>query len=152
MDFNFKNKDIKIKMISQDEIKEDDRSILLHKGDYDIDSIPDINFLIKNILEILKYIDKYGNNDNAKKILNEKYANIIPFGMITLLLEDKNNENIKLILLMVKRLSQVKKKEISIKNAEEEMSEIINNKYIYSKFGSKKKFERFIRKGKKKKY
>jgi hypothetical protein len=144
------NDGIKIDLVSENDVDKDKRDEIFNRQP-SIDAIPDLDVLTGCVVEILEYLEKpetkklLKTNEGAVKMyLNNKYLQL-PYGIITLLMEDESRtENIERLLKMFELLKSAKKGDISLDDAEKTVSEDINQRYLYSKYGSKEAFERAI--------
>ena len=75
-------------------------------------------------------------------ILTHKYSQDIPIKIINLMLEDERYENLERFLDLIERLKAVQEGKVDINDAHKAFSESLNDKYVYSKFGGKDKFEK----------
>lgn len=145
------NDQIKIDMVSADNLSENERKSILNR-EASIDAIPDLDALSGNVFNILCYLEKKEtkelmkvNETAVKMYLNNKYADTVPIGIITLLMEENSREeNVDRLLKMFGALKEAKKGKISLEDAEKNLSEEINQRYLYSKYGSKEEFERQV--------
>lgn len=146
------NDNIKVDLVSGDQMTEEDRASVFNR-ESTIDAIPDLDILTGQVLEILEYLERPSTkrlmktNEGAVKMnLNNKYADTkIPLGIITLLMEENNREeNVERMLKMFESLQQAKKGEITLESAEQTLSSDINERYLYSEYGSKEAFEKAI--------
>ena len=147
---NFQQNDkIKIDMVSNDQMTEEERKSIFNR-EASVNAIPNLDILTGNVFEILKYLENPETkklmkiNDTAVKMyINNKYADSVPLGIITLLMEeDSREENVERMLKMFEALQQAKNGTLSIDDAEKKITEDVNNRYLYSKYGSKEEFEK----------
>ena len=127
-------------------------------GDYkmDINAIPDLAELTKKVYEILciledpqidKMIDQ--NSSGVKLMLNNKFADAVPFGIISILIDKaERTENVDRLMRMFDSMNKAKKGLITLDKAEESLYNDINERYVYSKYGSKEEFEKMLLKKK----
>lgn len=145
------NDQIKIEMVGPDEMSEADRNAIFNR-EASIDAIPDLDVLTKNVFDILEYLERSDivklmrtNESAVKMYLNNKYADSVPLGIITMLMEeDAREENVEMMLQMFESLKQAKIGNLSLETAEKNLAEIVNNRYSYAKYGSKEAFERAL--------
>lgn len=138
---------IKVDMVSEDQMSDKDRNALFNR-EASVDAIPDINLLTKNVFEIVSYLEKQEvkdqmkiNDFDVKMYLNNTYADSVPLGIITVLLDESTRvENVERLLNLFEQLVKAKAGEISLQDAEADFAEKVNEKYLYSKYGSKEKF------------
>jgi len=126
-------------------------------GDYkmSLSAIPDLNKLTRDVLDIVIFledceIDKLvvHNESDVKMIINNKYADTVPFGIISLLVDRQNRaENVERLLRMFESMNRAKKGEKLLADVEKELYDDINTRYVYSKYGSKGAFEKELTKG-----
>ena len=77
--------------------------------------------------------------------MNNKYAETVPLGIITLLLEENQREkNVNCLLVMFNNLRDAKLGKISLDDAEKILVDDVNNRYLYSEYGSKDAFEKAL--------
>lgn len=158
------SKDVKVDMVSADQMTEEDRNAIFNR-EASVDAIPDLDVLTGNVYEILEYLNRpqvkqlMRTNETAVKMyLNNKYAETVPLGIIGLLMDEKNiDEHVDRLLRMFKSLRRAKTGDVTLEEAHKELADDVNNRYCYSKFGSKEAFEKAIEKEvmnehKKKKY
>jgi hypothetical protein len=136
----------------------------------DIDSIPDMEILTSNILELMdeletpeykllasqsfglllnKLYDKYDDeitNEHGEKIKNPKY---IPYKLINILADPDRTKkerhgDVFTTLELIRRLNKVKKGEANLQEEFEEFREGIKERNIYPKFGGKEQFEKAL--------
>jgi hypothetical protein len=149
---NDMNDNIKVEMVTTDQMTDDERKQILER-EASIDAIPDLDILTGTVYEILTYLYQpkisklLKTNESAVKMhLNNKYPDI-PLGIITLLLEeDSREENIDRMLTMFESLRKAKSGNMSIEDAEKQLMDDVNERYVYSKYGSKEKFEQALAK------
>lgn len=147
MNRNVNNENVKVEMVSSEQLTEEERRNIFER-ESSIDAIPDLDVLTGTVYEILQYLEQPSvsqllkTNESAVKMhLNNKYTNI-PLGIITLLLEeDSRVENIERMLKMFESLRRAKVGLISLEDAEKNMMDDVNERYVYSKYGSKENFE-----------
>lgn len=145
------NKDIKVDMVSADQMSEDDRKAIFNR-EASIDAIPDLDILTGHVYEILEYLNRpqvrqlLRTNDTAVKMhLNNKYADTVPFGIIGLLMDEENiDEHVERLLRMFESLRRARSGDVSLEDAHRELADDVNERYCYSKFGSKEAFEKAI--------
>ena len=124
------------------------------EGEMSVNAIPDLEKLSKNLLEILIYLEDPNNKDDirrnetdVKMMLNNKYADTVPYGFISLLISEKTRaENVDIIVRMLENMKKAKEGTVSLETVEKNFADEINQKYIYSKYGSKENFERELTK------
>ena len=130
------------------------------KGEMSVDAIPDLEKLTEHLLEILVYLEDpkirkivRDNETDVKMLLNNKYADTVPYGFISLLMnEETRAENADRIVRMLENMKKAKNGLVSLEAVEKDFAEEINQKYIYSKYGSKENFEQELTKMQKKKW
>lgn len=145
------NKDVKVDMVSADQIPEDERKAIFNR-EASIDAIPDLDVLTGHVYDILEYLSRpqvrqlMKTNETAVKMhLNNKYAETVPLGIIGLLMDEKNiDEHVERLLRMFESLRRAKAGDVSLDEAHKELADDVNNRYCYSKFGSKEAFEQAI--------
>jgi hypothetical protein len=147
------NDGIKIDMVSGSQMSPGEREAVFNR-EPNIDGIPDLDTFTGHVLDILTYLEKsetrelMKTNDSAIRMyLNNKYADCkIPFGIITVLMEeDQREENVERLLKLIKLMRDAKSGKISLEDAEKNLTEDVNNRYLYSKYGgSKESFEQAL--------
>src|SRR5947207_11679764 len=87
------NDNVKVDMVTYDQMSDAERNAILDV-EPSVDAIPDLDILTGNVLNILLYLEKpetiklMKTNETAVKMyLNNKYADTVPLGIITLLME-----------------------------------------------------------------
>lgn len=141
------NDNVKIEMVSSDQLTEEERKNIFER-EASIDAIPDLSVLSGAVYEILTYLEQPSvskllktNESAVKMLLNNKYTHV-PLGIITLLLdENSREENIERMLNMFESLRKAKAGLLSLEDAEKNLMDDVNERYVYSKYGSKEKFE-----------
>jgi hypothetical protein len=131
---------------------EERRSIIDQEAS--VNAIPDLNILTRHICEIIDYLEQPSTikllkkNDSAVKMfLNGKYADTVPLGIITELMDEDNRiENIERLLRMINQLRKAKEGKVSLDDAEKIITDEVNERYLYSKYGSKEAFEEALKK------
>lgn len=143
------NDNVKVDMVTADQMSESDRNNIFNK-EASVDAIPDLDVLTGKVYEILNYLEKPGtsklmktNESAVKMYLNNTYSDV-PLGFITLLLEEESRyDNVQLMLNMFESLKLAKQGRISLDDAERKVTNEVNSKYVYSKYGgSKEAFEK----------
>lgn len=144
-----------ISIVNEKTMKSDKNGI--NFGDYkmSLSAIPDLNKLTRDVLDIVIFledgeIDKLvvHNESDVKMIINNKYADTVPFGIISLLVDRQNRaENVERLLRMFESMDRAKKGEKPLADVEKELYDDINTRYVYSKYGSKGAFEKELMKG-----
>lgn len=141
------NNGVKVDMVTADQLTDEERKNIFEQ-EASIDAIPDLDVLTGTIAEIIIYLEQPSvsqllktNSSAVKMLLNNKYTNI-PLGLITLLLEeDTRIDNIERMIRLFESLKMAKAGIISLDDAEKTLVDDVNEKYVYSKYGSKEKFE-----------
>lgn len=144
---NTPNDNIKVEMVTADQMTDEDRRAVFDR-EATVDAIPDLDVLTSRVYEILLYLEKpetcrlLKTNDSAVKMhLNNKYPDV-PLGIITVLLEeDSRIENIERILRIFDSLRKAKEGQVSLEDAEKNLVDDVNERYLYRKYGSKEQFE-----------
>lgn len=118
----------------------------------DPSAIPDLEELLKNIIEMVKYTstDEMINMEKENPIvyeqhLDEKFEYISSryYGIFKLLLvREEREENLGKLIDMFTKLKDVKNGRISIQDADKQYQESLNQEYIYPQFGGKENFEK----------
>lgn len=144
---------LKIEMVSADDMTDTERRAVFDRP-MTKDAIPDLDILTGHVFEILEYLYKDStekllktNESAVKMFLNNKYADTVPYGVITLLIEKNDREkNVEGLLELFKNLAIAKKGEIDLETIEKNLSESVNQRYLYDQYGSKEAFEKEIMK------
>lgn len=120
----------------------------------DAKAIPDLDKLLKEVLEMLYYINtdemqKLEETDNYsfERHLDSKFESLsLEYNSIFRLLLDKENreKNILKLIEVFSKLQEVKAGLIDISKADIDFKEELNEEYIYPKFGGKEQFEKTI--------
>jgi len=147
------NDKVKVEMVSGNDISEEERNRIFNR-EASVDAIPNLDILTGHVLEILEYLESDKTRDLIKKNqsavlmhLNNKYADTVPYSIISVLMDEKDrNENIERLLKMFTNLQKAKRGELSIDDAEKILTDDVNETYIYSKYGSKDAFEKALAK------
>jgi hypothetical protein len=142
---------VKVDMVRADEMTEDERRAIFNR-ESSVDAIPDLTILSGYIYDILVYLEKKEtkkllkiNESAVRMLLNEKYADSVPLGIIDMLMEEDNKEeNIDRIVKILESLKRVKRGELSIEDGLNNLTDDINERYCYSKYGSKEEFEKAL--------
>jgi hypothetical protein len=153
---------IKVSLVSPKEMRQNsngENSKVMGEGVMNVAAIPDLNILTRDCLEILTYLEDPKNqqaintNEGAiKMMLNNKYADTVPYGVITLLMEkEKRYENVDRLMKMFEQLAKAKRGEVELEQIEKDFVENVSYEYIYKPYGSKENFEREMMKDKHKK-
>ncbi len=139
------SKNMKIDLVSEAEMTSEERSKIMD-SEASVDAIPDLNLLTRYVYEILQYLENpKTDKNNIYTHLNMTYADKVPTGIITLLLDEKDRvKNVKGLLDMFEQLNRAKQGKISLTDAENIVSESINERYLYSKYGSREEFEKTL--------
>jgi len=145
------NDNVKVEMVSADNMTEEERQAIFNRK-ASVDAIPDLDVLTSHVYEILLYLYKPStielmkvNESAVKMYLNNKYADTVPLGIITLLMEGENiEENINIMLNLFESLQKAKKGEISLDEGETKLAKQVCDKYEYSKYGSQEAFEKAL--------
>jgi hypothetical protein len=139
---------IKIDVVSPDQMTDEQRKAVFER-ESSVDAIPDLDVLTGHVYEILQYLEKPNvskllkTNESAIKMhLNSKYADTVPLGIITILMDENNKiENVERLLRMFGQLRKAKAGEISLDDAERILTDEVNERYLYREYGSKAAFE-----------
>lgn len=139
---------MKVDIVSTDQMTSEERDKVMN-SEATIDAIPDLTALTRGVYEILQYLEKpeisqrvKTNESEVRMYLNQLYANTIPHGIITLLMDEENRiKNVEQLLKLFEQLNKAKQGIISLDEAEKNVSDSVNQRYIYSKYGSRELFE-----------
>lgn len=149
------NDNIKVDMVTSDQMTEADRKAIFDMKP-NIEGIPDLSVITGYIFEILVYLDMpetvtllKKNNSAVKMHLNNKYADTVPLGIISLLMEEspEREKNVEQILKLFESLQSAKDGKKTLDEVETILAEDVNQRYEYSKYGSKEAFEQALMKG-----
>jgi len=142
---------VKVDLVKADELTEEERKSIFNRKE-SLDAIPDLTILTGHIYDILYYLEKketkvlMKNNESAvRMLLNEKYADTVPLGIIDMLMEEENVvENVERLLRIFESLKQIKAGEMSFNDGLNSLTDDIEDRYEYSKYGSKEAFEKAL--------
>ncbi len=143
-----------VSIVSEKTMMSDKNGINFGDAKMSVDAIPDLVKLTKTILEIILFLEDPDNDElvtssesTVKMILNNKYADTVPFGILSLLTDKKNRyENVEQLMCMFAGMNKAKKGQKSLDSIEKELYDDINMRYVYSKYGSKDEFEKELTK------
>jgi hypothetical protein len=146
---------IKVDMVDMAEVMDDQNAQVMGGGEASVDAIPDLDVLTATIVEILEYLEQ----SEVKKIcakddslirmsLINKYADKLPLKFIDLFM-DKNEqhkqESVERTLIWIENMARVKAGKASLEDVSKQLVEEVNQRYVYSKYGSKENFEKVLR-------
>jgi len=142
-----------VSLVSAEEAEQDKNAMNFSRGEMSVDAIPDLDILTGKVLEILQFLEdekvkKLNRSDPSavKMMLNNKYLEV-PYGILTLLLEeDKREENVEMLLNMFEKLNMAKAGMADLETIGNNFREEITEKYEYSKYGGKEGFEKELAK------
>ncbi len=145
---------VKIEMVTEDQMNDADRNSVFNR-EQTVDAIPDLDELSRNVYEILKYLEDRktrnymetkANAAGVRMLLNNKYADKMPLGMIDMLMEEEcREENVERILEIIDFLREAKREgNDKLKELDDVLHEKINKRYMYDKYGSKEAFEKAL--------
>ncbi len=116
------------------------------------DNLPDIDNLMNTITDFMEYINKpemlkleKSNKNEFEQHVDKKFSEFSYryYGIFKMLLNRHNRkDNLRKIIEMIERLQNVKEGKSTIDDEFYDFKEELNNEYIYSKYGSKEKFEK----------
>jgi hypothetical protein len=151
---NNKNDGVKIDVVTADQMSASDVDSVFNRDQIaSLDAIPDLDLLTGYVYEILEYLEDTGTkklmitNETAVKIyLTTKYADTpLPYGIITLLMDEKNRvENVERLLTVFERLTNALDGKVNLEDEDKKFTDEINNRYLYSTYGSKEAFEKAL--------
>lgn len=108
-----------------------------------VDAIPDLKSILKNVIEIVEWMEQpemvhMEKNDNVsfERLIIHKYQDLMPYNIIKLILQDRY-ENLEKIINMFQILDKVKSGKADINEEYEKFGESLNEEYLYPKFGGK---------------
>jgi hypothetical protein len=147
---------VKVEMVTEDQMTEEDKNSVFNR-EQTVDAIPDLDKLTWNVFKILEYLESPAtlkhmrtktNIDGVRMLLNNKYADEMPLGIIDMLLEEESREeNVERILQMITHLRQAKREgNERLKALEEIFVEDVKTRYAYDEYGSKEAFEKALSK------
>ena len=117
------------------------------------DAIPDIDNILVHIDELLTFIEipemkklEISNKKEFERLVYGRYNNVLPMGIINLLVEDDRYEQLETLLNMCDTLKQVKSGKKDLHEEHAKFSEKLSEQYVYPKFGGKEKFEQELKK------
>lgn len=150
------NNKIKVDMVDMQEAIQDQNAEFMMEGEASIDAIPDLDKLTENIFAILSFLERPGvkqiceTNESAirMKLIND-YAETVPLKFIDLFMEKDPNhkrESIERTMRWIETLAKVKAGDLDLEKASQSLVDEVNNRYVYSKYGSKEKFEEALQK------
>lgn len=147
---SFSTSGMQVDMVGADELTPEQQA-MFDGGEESVDHIPDLDILTSHVLEIVEYIEAPENQSLIKQnpsavtmMLNNKYADTVPYNMITILMEDDRDYNLGRIISILDSLRLAKEGKKTLDDAKNELTEEIYQKYEYSKYGSKEKFEKAL--------
>lgn len=148
---SFNSNGMKVDMVSEQEMTPEQRA-MFDEGEASVNHIPNLDILTAHVLEIVEYIESPKNQSLIKQnpsavtmMFNNKYADTVPYGIITLLMEDENrDENLDRIIKILEALRLAKEGKKSLDDAQKELTEDVYQQYEYSKYGSKEAFEKAL--------
>lgn len=156
MDPNMKSKlgdGVKVEMVTEDQMTDADREAVFNR-EQTVDAIPDVDELSWNVFKILEYLEEEKtqkimekNSTAIRMLLNNKYADKVPLGIIDMLMEEEfREENVARVLQIIEYLRQAKLYgNEKLKELDGMLTEEVNQRYLYSKHGgSKEAFERAL--------
>lgn len=147
-DINFGN-GIKMseKLYTEEEVLNDKSA---DKATMSVDAIPDLELLLKNVIELVELMEqpdmenfKKTNNAEYEKMLVNKYQDCMPYNMIRLLLRDRHN-NLEKVIQLIQVLSKVKDGKADLNEEYDKFGEKLNEEYLYPKFGGKEETFKFF--------
>lgn len=148
---------IKVDMVDMQEAYSDPNAeIMGGSTEASVDAIPDLEVLTEKIIEILEYLEQ----DDVKKIcekdesiirisLINKYADVVPLKFIDLFMdndEEHKQENVDRTLRLIEMMAKIKAGKADLEKESQRFVEEVNQRYVYSKYGSKENFEKELRK------
>jgi hypothetical protein len=152
------SKSMKVDMVNMEEMMKDPNANILGggEGEASVDAIPDLDALTSNIMDILEYLENpdvkkiCAINDSAIRMkLYNDYADTVPLKFIDLFLErdpEQKAESVERTLKWIEVLAKVKAGKADLEKESQKLVEEVNNRYVYSKYGSKQAFERALKK------
>lgn len=145
-----------VNIVDNNEVGKEANSIVIPEKSEkpSIDAIPDLDELTKNVFEIVEYLERDDIIELCKNsehivlnTLNNKYVETVPYSMIKLLMDvDNRVENVERVLDMISMLIEAKKGNYDLEKAEKDFTDKINERYLYSKYGSRENFENALAK------
>lgn len=147
---------IKVDMVDMQEAMNDPNAEIIENSEASIDAIPDLDELTANIIEILDYLEKpevkkicKTNDSLIRMTLINKYADKMPLKFIDLFMdknEEHKQESIERTLKWIEVMAKVKAGEADLEKESQKLVDEVNQRYVYSKYGSKENFEKELRK------
>jgi hypothetical protein len=140
---------IKAELVSGENIDSSQFAIPERSEKPSIGAIPDMDILTRHVLEIIEYLEQEDVLEKCKKDdhiimneLNNKYYKTVPYPMLKLLMDFENREeNVERILRILDTLVEAKQGKINLEDAEKNLTDEVNERYVYRKYGSKENFE-----------
>ena len=116
-----------------------------------INDVPDLVKLTENILKIVKFLtkpetqkDMKTDRAQVKMKLNNKYADCVPYSIISILCEDNMEANVTRLLEMIEKINNAKQGQTSLDSVAKSITNNLSNEFVYSKYGSKENFEKEV--------
>lgn len=115
----------------------------------DVSNYPELKSIVDTITEILEYMGtdeilalKQTNQPEFTQKMEDKFSDFCDkyYSLFSLLVNGEDN-SLEHLIMMINTLCMVKLGKISIDTASSHIRDELSEKYIYPKFGGKKKFE-----------
>lgn len=133
----------KMEFISEKNMTDKQKALFDRK--LSVDAIPDLDLLTSHVCEILEYLDKPStvqmlktNPSVIEGLLNNKYADTVPYSILKLLLDRENVvENTRMLISLFERLNDAKTGKVDLEELQKSFAIEMQKKYkideIYSK-------------------
>ena len=142
---------MKVDIVDMKEAMNDPNAELMEESEASVDAIPDLDLLTKNIVDILEYLEKpevktiCAKDDSVIRMsLINKYADSVPLKFIDLFMDKDpvhKAESVERSLRWIEQLAKVKAGKLGLEEASQGLVNEVNERYVYSKYGSKEAFE-----------
>jgi hypothetical protein len=147
---------MKVDLVDMKEAMNDPNAEVMEESEASVDAIPDLEVLTKNLVDILEYLDKpevktiCAKDDSVIRMsLINKYADSVPLKFIDLFMDKDpvhKAESVERTMRWIEQLAKAKAGTISLEEASQGLVNEVNNRYVYSKYGSKEAFEAALQK------
>lgn len=147
---------MKVDIVDMKEAMNDPTADVMEESEASIEAIPDLDLLTKNIVDILEYlkkpeVKKICDKDDSliRMTLINKYADSVPLKFIDLFMDKDpvhKAESVERSLRWIEQLAKAKAGKISLEDASKGLVDEVNERYVYSKYGSKEAFEAALQK------
>jgi hypothetical protein len=126
----------KVDMVSAEQMTDAEREKIYNRK-MSVDAIPDLDVLTGHVLEILQYLEKPSTikmmetNKNAVLMhLNNKYADTVPYGIISLMMETEHiDEHMERLTMLFDSLRKAKAGLVSLEDVGQQLSDDVKKRY-----------------------